>query len=49
MTDSSILKDNRKLTYLNAEGADKPLLSPVADDVLQRARLSPEPTAGAVG
>ena len=31
-------KDARKLTYLNAEGADKPLKSPVPADVLDRAR-----------
>ena len=31
-------KDERKLTYLNAGGADKPLRSPVPREVLQRAR-----------
>jgi len=31
-------KDARKLAYLNAEGADKPLVSPVSNDVLDRAR-----------
>ena len=31
-------KDDRKLAYLNAEGADKPLKSPVPHDVLERAR-----------
>ena len=31
-------KDERKLTYLNADGADKPLRSPVPHEVLQRAR-----------
>ena len=31
-------KDTRKLTYLNAEGADKPLKSPVPAVVLDRAR-----------
>ena len=31
-------KDQRKLTYLNADGADKPLKSPVRHDVLVRAR-----------
>jgi len=31
-------KDDRKLTYLNAEGAEKPLKSPVSDAVLDRAR-----------
>ena len=38
MTEKSIFKDDRKLIYLNAEGADKPLRSPIADNVLQRAR-----------
>lgn len=38
MTAHPIFKDDRKLTYLNAAGADKPLISPVEDDVLQRAR-----------
>ena len=33
-----IFKDDRKLAYLNAEGADKPLISPVPDAVLERAR-----------
>ncbi|PVH28900.1 M24 family metallopeptidase [Pararhodobacter oceanensis] len=32
-------KDDRKATYLNAEGADRPLISPIADEVLTRARL----------
>jgi len=31
-------KDERKLTYLNAEGADKPLRSPVPDTTLKAAR-----------
>jgi Xaa-Pro dipeptidase len=31
-------RDARKLAYLNADGADKPLISPVSDAVLQRAR-----------
>jgi Xaa-Pro dipeptidase len=31
-------KDERKLTYLNAEGADKPLRSPVPESVLKAAR-----------
>ena len=31
-------KDDRKLTYLNAEGADKPLKSPVPAETLNRAR-----------
>lgn len=38
MSDHSAFKDDRKLTYLNAEGADKPLVSPVPDAVLARAR-----------
>jgi len=38
MNMSSAFKDERKLTYLNAEGADKPLKSPVSADVLERAR-----------
>ena len=32
-------RDDRKLTYLNAEGADKPLRSPVPHEVLERARI----------
>jgi Xaa-Pro dipeptidase len=32
-------RDDRKLTYLNAEGTDKPLRSPVPHDVLERARV----------
>ena len=31
-------KDDRKLGYLNSEGADRPLKSPVSQDVLERAR-----------
>ena len=31
-------KDDRKLAYLNSEGADKPLKSPVPHNVLERAR-----------
>jgi len=31
-------KDNRKLTYLNSEGADKPLISRVSATVLDKAR-----------
>lgn len=38
MTNTSAFKDDRKLTYLNSEGADKPLISPVPDAVLNRAR-----------
>ena len=33
-----VFKDDRKLTYLNAEGADRPLVSPVPPEVLDRAR-----------
>ena len=32
-------RDDRKLTYLNAEGSDKPLRSPVPHEVLERARI----------
>lgn len=35
---TAMFKDHRKLTYLNSEGADKPLKSPVPHDVLVRAR-----------
>ncbi|MDG1738533.1 MAG: Xaa-Pro peptidase family protein [Paracoccaceae bacterium] len=38
MTNRALFKDDRKLTYLNAEGADKPLKSPVPVDVIDRAR-----------
>lgn len=31
-------KDDRKLTYLNSEGADKPLISSLSEDVIDRAR-----------
>ncbi len=31
-------KDDRKLTYLNSEGVDKPLISPVSQSVLDAAR-----------
>ncbi|MGJ8558349.1 MAG: M24 family metallopeptidase [Sulfitobacter geojensis] len=34
----SVFKDDRKATYLNAEGADKPLISPVPEAVSIRAR-----------
>jgi Xaa-Pro dipeptidase len=37
-TDSGIFFDQRKITYLNSEGADRPLRSPVAHEVLVRAR-----------
>lgn len=39
MNDVDLFKDARKAAYLNADGADKPLKSPVSDDVLHRARL----------
>lgn len=35
----TVFKDDRKATYLNAEGAHRPLISPIADDVLHRARM----------
>lgn len=38
MTELSVFKDDRKRTFLNAEGADKPLRSPLGQDVLDRAR-----------
>ena len=38
MTLQSAFKDDRKQAYLNADGADKPLRSPLPDDVLNRAR-----------
>jgi Xaa-Pro aminopeptidase len=38
MTELSVFKDDRKRTFLNAEGADKPLKSPLSQDVLERAR-----------
>ena len=31
-----MFKDDRKLTYLNVEGSDKPFKSPVSDDSLDR-------------
>lgn len=34
----NIFKDERKLTYHNSEGADKPLSSPISDSVLNGAR-----------
>ena len=33
-----VFKDDRKLTYLNTEGADKPLISPIDNDVINSAR-----------
>lgn len=38
MNQNPVFKDDRKRAYLNAEGADKPLVSPVPSDVLDRAR-----------
>ncbi|MEW2914786.1 Xaa-Pro peptidase family protein [Leisingera sp. JC11] len=38
MTEVAVFKDERKRTFLNAEGADKPLKSPLSQDVLDRAR-----------
>ncbi len=38
MNDQTPFKDQRKAAYLNADGSDKPLKSPVPDDVLHRAR-----------
>lgn len=35
----SVFKDDRKGTYLNAEGAHRPLISPIPADVLNRARM----------
>lgn len=37
---AEIFKDLRKKEYLNAEGADKPLKSPIPPDTLKRARAS---------
>lgn len=39
MTAASVFKDDRKATYLNAQGADRPLISPLSDDVLHGARM----------
>ena len=38
MTELTVFKDERKRTFLNAEGADKPLKSPLSQDVPDRAR-----------
>ncbi|MDA0361724.1 MAG: Xaa-Pro peptidase family protein [Proteobacteria bacterium] len=38
MTKLTAFKDDRKATYLNSDGADLPLISPIAADVLDRAR-----------
>ncbi|WP_342713475.1 Xaa-Pro peptidase family protein [Bradyrhizobium sp. B124] len=34
----NVFKDDRKRAYLNPEGADRALVSPISDDVLDRAR-----------
>jgi len=38
MTELTVFKDERKRAFLNAEGADKPLKSPVPDSILDCAR-----------
>ena len=38
MKNGAVVKDNRKATYLNGKGTDKPLKSPVPREVLDRAR-----------
>ena len=38
MTGETVFKDDRKLTYLNAEGSDKPLRSPVQAETLEKAQ-----------
>ncbi|MEX0301130.1 MAG: aminopeptidase P family protein, partial [Leisingera sp.] len=38
MTELTFFKDERKRTFLKAEGADKPLKTPLGRDVLDRAR-----------
>jgi len=38
MIEDSVFRDERKLTYLNAEGADRPLVSPLPPEVLDRVR-----------
>ncbi|KIC16294.1 M24 family metallopeptidase [Leisingera sp. ANG-DT] len=38
MTEMAVFKDERKRTFLNAEGSDMPLKSPLGQDVLDRAR-----------
>lgn len=38
MNASAAFKDERKLTYLNEHGANRPLKSPVSPEVLARAR-----------
>lgn len=38
MNQQTAFRDDRKLIYLNSDGKDKPLKSPISDDVLDRAR-----------
>jgi hypothetical protein len=38
ITNNEIFLDQRKIAYLNSEGADQPLKSPIADEVLMKAR-----------
>ena len=38
MNDTAPFRDDRKLAYLNSEGADRPLKSPLPEDILDRAR-----------
>ncbi len=35
---AAVFKDERKLTYLNPDGADRPLISPIPIETLDRAR-----------
>jgi Xaa-Pro aminopeptidase len=35
---SPVFKDERKLAYLNEKGSDRPLISPLSADILERAR-----------
>jgi hypothetical protein len=37
-TNNDIFLDQRKIAYLNSEGVDQPLKSPIAHEVLVRAR-----------
>ena len=38
ITSNDIFLDQRKIAYLNSEGADQPLKSPIAHEVVERAR-----------
>ena len=38
MTKYAVFKDDRKVSYLNSKGADRPLISPIRADVLDSAR-----------